>query len=103
MAPWRRIATPVTAATPLAPMLGSLAVILLLLAGVAVLARRLRGRHWAGRLDQPIKIVASRALGWQSCLLIVEAGGRRFLVGSSRAGLTAIGALDAAPPPRLEP
>jgi flagellar biogenesis protein FliO len=40
-----------------------------------------------------IKIVAAKAVGWQSSLQIVEADGQRFLVAAGRSGITAIGRL----------
>ncbi len=76
-------------------MLVSLGVIFGLLAGLALLLRKLRNGGWArpGAGPARIRIVATRPIGWQSSLLIVEADGQRFLVGSGRAGLTALGAL----------
>jgi flagellar biogenesis protein FliO len=64
-------------------------------------------RRWrpAGRLrlregETRIRIVSARAIGWQSSLQIVEVEGQRFLIGASRAGITAIGRLE---PSRAEP
>ena len=73
----------------------SLFVILGMLMGAALLARKLRDGHWGRRAtsQSQINIIASRSLGAQSSLLIVEAEGQRFLVGAGRAGLTAIGSL----------
>jgi flagellar biogenesis protein FliO len=75
----------------------SLAVILLLLAGAAYLARRFRNGAWLARPQMParIEIIGARQIGWQCSLMIVEAEGRRFLIGAGRNGLTSIGALDA--------
>jgi flagellar biogenesis protein FliO len=77
-------------------VVASLAVILGLLLVAAIAARKLRDGAWGRRLanQTQIRIIASRSLGWQSSLMIVEAEGCRFLVGTSRAGLTAIGRLD---------
>jgi len=73
----------------------SLFVILGMLMGAALLARKLRDGRWGRRAssESQINIIASRSLGAQSSLLIVEAAGQRFLVGAGRAGLTAIGSL----------
>ncbi len=79
----------------------SLAVILLLLALAAWAARRLRGGGFArgqGRAT-PIAILATRAVGPQASLMIVEAEQRRFLVGTGRAGITAIMPLGAGAEP----
>jgi flagellar biogenesis protein FliO len=79
----------------------SLAVILLLLTLAAWAARRLRSRGFslsAGRATQ-IAIIATRIVGPQASLLIVEAEQRRFLVGTGRGGITAITPLGAAPEP----
>jgi flagellar biogenesis protein FliO len=77
----------------------SLAIILLCLAGAAVAARKLRrrGAQPNSLPSSTIRIVATRSLGWQSSLLIVEAQGTCFLVGSGRAGVTAIGVLRSRP------
>jgi flagellar biogenesis protein FliO len=92
MAPTLGVASLVSTAGSLVIILGGLAV-------VAVLARRLRLRGWGLGATQPgqIKIIASRPLGAQTSLVIVEADSQRFLLGTSRAGLTVIGALDARP------
>ncbi len=76
-------------------MLVSLIVIFGILAGLALLLRKLRNGGWTrpGAPAARIRIVATRPIGWQSSLMIVEADGQRFLVGSGRAGLTTIGAL----------
>ncbi|MDR3520785.1 MAG: flagellar biosynthetic protein FliO [Acidocella sp.] len=77
----------------------SLAIILLCLAGAAMAARKLRRRGGLPNSlsSSTIRIVATRSLGWQSSLLIVEAQGTRFLVGRGRAGVTAIGAFHSMP------
>ena len=74
---------------------GSLFIILGLLAAFWFAARKLRGARGVQRNARPapINIIATRGLGVQSALLIVEAEGQRFLIGTSRAGITAIGAL----------
>jgi flagellar protein FliO/FliZ len=78
-------------------ILVSLAVILLLLAGAAYLARRFRNGAGLARMPtrSRIEIIGARQIGWQCSLMIVEAEGRRFLIGAGRNGLTSIGALDA--------
>lgn len=72
----------------------SLFVILALLMAAAWILRRLQARGFV-KLNavSAINIVASRRLGLASSLLIVEAEGERFLVSSSRSGVTAIGRL----------
>jgi flagellar biogenesis protein FliO len=72
----------------------SLFVILALLALAAWLLRRLQAQGWVKlNASGAINIVASRRVGFASALLIVEAEGQRFLVGSSRSGVTGIGRL----------
>jgi flagellar biogenesis protein FliO len=77
------------------PVLVSLFLILALLAAVAIAARRARRQGWLrpAQGTSAIHIIASRAVGFNSSLLIVEAEGSRFLVGSSRGGMVAIGRL----------
>jgi flagellar biogenesis protein FliO len=88
------VATPGLA--DLLSVMGSLSIILVLLAISAYVVKKLR----SGRLGysllapSPIQIIASRSLGRQSSLLIVEVRGTQFLVGSGRAGIAAIGALN---------
>jgi flagellar biogenesis protein FliO len=76
-------------------VLVSLIVILGLVFAAAALARRWRTgaplRIRGG--EDPIRIITARTIGWQSSLQIVEAEGQRFLIGASRAGITAIGRL----------
>ena len=74
----------------------SLLVILALLAGAAWLAKRLRETRGVLRRGNgpQISIIASRAIGPQASLMIVEAEGQRFLIGAGRGGVTAIGALN---------
>ncbi len=73
----------------------SLLVIFGALGALAFVLGKLRNGGWSrpGAAPARIQIIASRSIGWQSALLIVEADGQRFLVGSGRAGLTPIGAL----------
>jgi len=80
-----------------ASTIASLLVILFALAGAAFLARRFRGTAWGQKLSvttSPISLVATRSLGGQHSLAIAEADGKRFLIGISRTGITAIGRLD---------
>lgn len=81
-----------TAASSLASLLG----ILLILALVAFVLRRLRARLPRSGAKTPggIDIIASRLLGGQQSLVIAEADGVRFLIGVSRAGITCIGRLN---------
>lgn len=80
-----------------ASTLASLLVILFLLAGLAFLARRLRGRMPGGKAggNMPVSILSSRPLGGQHNLVIAEAAGQRFLLGVSRGGIALISRLDA--------
>jgi flagellar biogenesis protein FliO len=80
----------------IASSLASLAILLAALLGAAWLARRLRtGRFGAGQKNSTaITIIATRALGPGTALLIVEAQGQQFLIASARAGITALGRLD---------
>ncbi len=75
-------------------MLMPLGVILGLLMAAAWLARRLRHGRFRGAVMRPgIEILASRQMGLQSSLLIVEAEGQRFLLGAGRNGIQRIGRL----------
>jgi flagellar biogenesis protein FliO len=88
----------------LGSVLASLLCILLLLAAAAFVLKRWRGGNFQKKfLRNDINILSSRQIGWQSSLLIVEAQGRRFLIGAGRHGVTAIGALDTAPAPTMPP
>ncbi len=72
-----------------------LVVILGLLAGAAYLARRLREGGWGKRRagQSAINIIATRPVGPNASLMIVEAEGSRFLVSAGRQGIVPIGAL----------
>jgi flagellar biogenesis protein FliO len=59
----------------------------------AMAAAKWRGSAAAA---SPINIIATRHLGAQSSLLIVEAEGKRFLLATGRQGITTIGALEGA-------
>jgi len=81
----------------------SLFVILGGLAAFTIFVKKFRNGRFAMALGtwrggtapaSPINIIATKHLGAQSSLLIVEAEGRRFLVATGRQGVTAIGALD---------
>jgi flagellar biogenesis protein FliO len=91
------------AAPTLAALLGPLAVIATFWLAALYLIKRFRSRInlRPDATRSTIKIIAAKPLAWQSCLLIVEAEGQRFLVAAGRNGLTPIGALDhpAAPHP----
>jgi flagellar biogenesis protein FliO len=52
------------------------------------------GKWRAATPANPISIIATRHLGAQSSLLIVEAEGKRFLLAAGKQGVTIIGALD---------
>lgn len=74
----------------------SLVVIFGVLIGATFLLRRLRGTTWGQRAtaQTQINLIASRSLGGQNTLVIVQAEGSRFLIGVGRNGMTAIGRLD---------
>jgi flagellar protein FliO/FliZ len=76
-----------------------LLVILGLLGAAAYVGRRLREGGWGSRRagQNAISIVATRPVGPGASLMIVEAEGKRFLVSVGRQGISAIGALGAAP------
>ena len=80
--------------TATASTLASLLALLFLLAGATWLARRLRGRLPGRAGEGAIAIIASRALGGGHVLVIAEAGGKRFLIGVSRAQMRLLGGLD---------
>ena len=93
---------PALGASSLISVGASLFVILGGLAAFTLVVKRFRnGRFamapgkWRGAAPaSPINIIATRHLGAQSSLLIVEAGGKRFLLATGRQGITTIGALD---------
>jgi flagellar biogenesis protein FliO len=81
----------------------SLFVILAGLAAFTLIVKKFRnGRFagvaakWGGGAAAPnlINIIATRHLGAQSSLLIVEADGKRFLLATGKQGVITIGALD---------
>jgi flagellar biogenesis protein FliO len=79
-----------------ASSLGSLAVIFAVLIGAALLLRRLRNTSFGRAATvSPITLIATRPLGGQNALLIVEAQGQRFLIGTGRNFMTSLGRLDA--------
>jgi flagellar biogenesis protein FliO len=71
----------------------SLLVLLALLGGAALLAKRLRG-NLPGTADGAIKLLATRPLGGANMLVLVQAEDQKFLLGVSRAGITSLGRLD---------
>ncbi|WP_298222532.1 flagellar biosynthetic protein FliO [Acidocella sp.] len=80
-----------------ASTIASLLIILGLLAGLAFLARRFKGRLPGSKAggNMPVSILSSRPLGGQQSLVIAEAEGQRFLLGISRGGIVLISRLDA--------
>ncbi len=74
----------------------SLIIIFLILGGLILFGRKLRGMPWArGKLPQSlIQITAMRGLGAQNSLAIAEVEGQRFLIALGRSGVTCIGRLD---------
>jgi flagellar biogenesis protein FliO len=89
---------PVGGASDVLSVLVSLIVILGFILAAAYAARRWRiGAPLRARGgDARIRLITAQAIGWQSSLQIVEADGQRFLIGASRAGITAIGRLSPA-------
>jgi len=80
--------------TTISTMVLPLGVILGLLMAAAWLAKRLRHGGLSRAVARPgIEILASRPMGLQSSLLIVEAEGQRFLIGAGRNGIQRIGRL----------
>ncbi len=77
-------------------MIGSLTAILAALAGFAYLAKwfQRRSPRQPRVAQHAISVIATRHIGWQASLQIVEADGQRFLIGTSRSGITSIGPLD---------
>jgi len=72
----------------------SLAGIMAALFAAAWLVQRLRNHSLAKNpTTSPIQIIATRALGPNAALLIIEAHNHRFLVSSHRGALTTIGRL----------
>jgi flagellar biosynthetic protein FliO len=78
-----------------ASTLSSLLLIFAVLFGAAYLLRRFRGTPWRARTQAPsaIQLIATRPLGSQNSLVIVQVESQRFLIGISRSGMTAIGKL----------
>jgi len=86
---------PVSGASELISVVLSLIVILAFLVAAAYVARRWQaGGYIRGQASSAaIRVVAARAVGWQSSLQIVEADGQRFLIATGRTGIRAIGRL----------
>jgi len=85
----------------LATLSGPLAVIALFWLAALIAIKKCRSPLTPGAHDtrETIKIIATKTIGWQSSLLIVEAEGQRFLLSAGRAGLTPIGKLARYPSP----
>lgn len=66
-------------------------VLCVLALGAWLAARRRVGPLRLKKDGSMIDVVASRSLGLQAALLVVEVDGRRFLLGSTRSGLTRLG------------
>ncbi len=77
----------------------SLILILFLLVVSVFILKKLSGTRLRPPFLAPssIQVIASRSLGWQSSIMIVEAQGTRFLISTGRGGVTAIGVLNIAP------
>ena len=80
-----------------ASTIASLLILLGLLAALAFLGRRFKGRFPGSKTggNMPVSILSSRALGGQHSLVVAEADGQRFLLGISRGGISLITRLDA--------
>ena len=79
-----------------ASTIASLLILLGLLAALAFLARRFKGRFPGSKTggNMPVSILSSRPLGGQHSLVIAEADGQRFLLGVSRGGIALITRLE---------
>ncbi|MBU6396813.1 MAG: flagellar biosynthetic protein FliO [Rhodospirillales bacterium] len=79
-----------------ASTIASLLILLGLLAALAFLARRFKGRFPGSKAggNMPVSILSSRPLGGQHSLVIAEADGQRFLLGVSRGGIALITRLE---------
>jgi flagellar biogenesis protein FliO len=90
---------PLLVAPTLTALLGPIAVIALfwLAALFAVKKCRFGINQRPESTREKIKIIATKPIGWQTSLLIVESEGHRFLLSAGRNGLTPIGSLDHPP------
>ena len=79
-----------------ASTIASLLILLGLLAALAFLGRRFKGRFPGSKAggNMPVSILSSRPLGGQHSLVIAEADGQRFLLGVSRGGIALITRLE---------
>ena len=79
-----------------ASTIASLLIILGLLAALAFLARRFKGRIPGSKAggNTPVSILSSRPLGGQHSLVVAEVEGQRLLLGVSRGGIKLISRLD---------
>jgi flagellar biogenesis protein FliO len=84
-------------ARPIGPSLVRLAVGLVVVCGLCIGATRLLNRRNAVAAG-PMQAVASFRLNGRCAVHLVEAGGRRLLVGTDAAGVKALVELPAAPP-----
>jgi len=67
------------------------------LAAVYVVARKLRGwRFAAERADRALRVVDAAALSPHAAVYVIEAGARRFLVGTSGAAIATLAELERA-------
>lgn len=73
------------------PLILVVFILCVLAVGVWAAQRRRAGLPHLKKNGAMIDIIASRSLGVQSALLVVEVDGQRFLLGSSRAGMTQLG------------
>jgi flagellar protein FliO/FliZ len=81
----------------LAQVIGGLALVVVLIFGLAVAARRLRlGRGVSGR---HLKVIDALALGARERLLLVEVAGERVLLGLTAGRIERLHVLDAEPMP----
>ncbi len=73
--------------------IGLLGVMAVLLVMVKVI-RYLQGRTGVGAGQAGgVRVVASRAIGWQCAVVVVEAGDEQFVLGLHRNGMTRLGRL----------
>ncbi|MCB8874899.1 flagellar biosynthetic protein FliO [Acidisoma silvae] len=78
-------------------VLWPMAVVLALLVVAALLARRFRQQRMPGCDNAAIEILASRRLGLQVSLLLVQVDGRKFLLAATRSGIVPLAPVESGP------
>jgi len=74
----------------------SLTIIFVILGGLLLFGRKLRGHPWlnAKSSQSAINVSSARSVGAHNTLAIAEVEGRRFLIAIGRNGIAKIGCLD---------